>query len=414
MPELSEETKHLIWAAAHETPAADVRTFLPPPGIGNDKLPASGVDNLLTSPPVLAEFFRRRPPAIQSEAADIETSQEAYVKSLTRPELADIVWRQLFVDNPPMSEACRTVLTTLGLWGIDVGSGDLRVLREQSGSLPDAERFEKSMKQANLELVLYPVEALEHDGAAAPVPGYRPIIGLNCLFRDWKESARKLRALGFAVKGKVDDFAPLELRRYLAGEIDRLSPAGMTLDWPVRHQPQDDGIGRLVREAALPLCRERGLPFFLAAGDWRGRPEDCPLAPDIETLSPLWEGNPDIRFLLYPVHMNQLHSACLASAKHRNVLLGGPESPVLVPSWLETFTRFRLEAAGSAFHYCHSGAETPEELVGRWAHLRWVLGVALIRRYTELWRTGWRYEEEDIHREVKAILSGNARTMLGL
>lgn len=414
MPELPEETKNMIWAVAHETPAADVRTFLKPPAVGADRVPASGVDHLLTSPAILVEFFRRRPPAAGDGTADIETTHEAYVKSLTQPELADIVWRQLFVDNPPISEACRTVLTTLGLWGIDVGSGDLRVLREQSGCFPDGKRFEQSMKMANLELILYPVEALAEDGFSQPPPGVRPVLALDSLLGDWKESARKLRALGFAVKGKIDDFAPLELRRYLAGEIDRLSPAAMSLDWPVQAHPGDSGVGRLVREAALPLCRERGLPFFLAAGDWRSRPDACPPAPDVETLSPLWEDNPDLKFLLIPTHMNQLHSACLAASRRRNLLLGGVESPAAAPSWLEAFTRIRLEAAGASFHYCHSGAETPEELVGRWAHLRWALGVALIRRYAELRRTGWRHSEEDVRKDVKAILSDNARIMLGL
>lgn len=102
--DFTEEEKNMVWAAAHETPAVDVRVFsglsgLPRPGV-------SGIDSLLTSPEILAEFFRRRAMNLSFATLDPSagTSHETYIKSLTTGELADIVWRQLFTDRAPSAK----------------------------------------------------------------------------------------------------------------------------------------------------------------------------------------------------------------------------------------------------------------------------------------------------------------------
>lgn len=415
MGEFTEEMRSLIWTAVHTASAADVRVFFQPPIPGQSSV--SGIDALLTSPAVLAEFFRRRALHRPEPASDAESgvAREAYIRSLTPGELADIVWRQLFIDHAPLSEAARTVLTTLGLYGIDVSSGDLRLLREQFESVPAAERVGRALQLSNLDLVLYPVESMQVEGACrtgAGTPPFRPVMYLNELFGDWKESARKLRNDGYGLKAKVDEFTPLELRRHLSAEIARLNPAALGLDWPCGHHPDDGGVGRLVREGALPLCRERGLPFFLAAGESEA---DGPRNPaSVEDLASLWEDNQDVRFLFFPNREEQLFPAMLAASRSRNLLLCGPDQPLGHPFMLDSFTTRRLEISGSAFHACHSGAETLEELVGRWAHLRWTLGKTLIKHYIELWRTGWKYDEADIRKDVAALLGGNARSFLGV
>lgn len=419
MAEFSEEMRDIVWAAAHETPAVDVRTFVKPRQLPDDC--ESGLDGLLTSPGLLNEFFRRRAMALREAGGDPDSASaahEAYVKSLTPGELADIVWRQLFVDHQPLSEATRTVLTTLGLFGLDVGSGDLRLLRQQFAELPARERLATILKLANLELVLYAVDCLPPEGeprpAPSPSPAFRPVLSLDGLLADWKESARRLRLQGYGVKGKIDEFAPLELRRYLASEIARVAPAALSLDWPAGHHPRDDGVGRLVREAALPLCRELGLPFLVASGSRYDSPAPDGRAVSVDSLAALWEDAPDVRFLLFPAGEEQIFAAGRVAARSRNVLLCGPDQDSSYPMCLENSIRGRLETSGAAFHACHSGADTPEGLVGRWAHMRWTLGAVLTRRYAELSRTGWRLEEADIRKDARALLGGNARAFMGL
>lgn len=406
MAEFTDEVKTMIWAAAHTTRAVDVRVFANPPGLTHPGV--SGIDALLTTPEVLAEFFRRRALSLPGGTTDpaAVAAHEAYIQSLTPSELADIVWRQLFVDHSPLSEPCRITLTSMGLLGLDVGAGDLRLLREQYQAIPEEERLEKVLALANLELILYPVESMTvdaHLSAGVRTPIFRPVLHLTDLLGEWKESARQLRLQGYGLKAKVDEYTPLELRRHLASEIVKLSPVALAIDWPEGVRPDDNQIGRLVRDAVLPLCREKKLALFIASGD----------AP-VEMLSPLWRENPGVRFLLSPGLEEQFSAAILAAANARNLLLCGPDQPLSYPFTQTSFLARSLEALGSAFHACHSGADVAEELTGCWAHLRWTLGKTLIQHYMDMWRTGWHYKESDIHKDVKAILGGNVRSFLSL
>lgn len=408
MAEFTDETKNLIWSLVHTTPAVDARVFAEAPGLTHPGV--SGIDALLTTPEILAEFFRRRAlgrPAVGAGDPGAYAEHEAYVLSLTRGELADIVWRQLFVDHSPASEPARIVLTTMGMFGLDVSSGDLRLLREQYAAIPAEERLKKSLELANVELILHPVESMsveEHCAGRTQHPAFRPVLYVNELLEDWKESARKLRLEGFGVKAKVDEFTPLELRRYLGAEIARLKPTGVGLDWPDgKHAPGDNCIGRLVREAVLPLCREHGLTVFLSTAAMR-----------IGDLSPLWRECQEVRFLLFPGREEAFYPATLEAARNRNVMLCGPDQPLSYPRIMEGFTGLRLENLGSGFHACHSGADAVEEMVGCWAHQRWTLGKALIRHYMDLWRTGWVYDEAALKRDIAALLGGNLRRFVGL
>ncbi|MCC8189766.1 MAG: hypothetical protein LIP77_03890 [Planctomycetes bacterium] len=403
MAVFTEENKHGIWTAVHTTPAAEVRFAAPPPDA--DAAGVSGIDAMLTSSGILAEFFRRR--ALARRDGTAAALRDDYSTSLTRSELADIVWRLLFVDNAPLSEPCRLVLTTLGLYGLDAGAADLHRYREAFAAIPAAERVTKALGLANLDLVLYPVDSMAaEDAVALPVrtPVFRPVLSLNALLGNWKHSARQLRLRGYGLKARIDEFTPLELRRHLAAAVGRVKPTALALEWPAGHRPEDGGIGRLVREAVLPLCRERGLGILLTAGE----------AVAVADLAVLWRDFSDIRFLLFPGREDHLAPALSEAARHRNLLLGSPAGARATPAVLEPFLARRLEALGSAFHACDTGAEIVEELVGGWAHCRWTLGQCLIERYAALWRTGWHYHQDAITRDVTALLGGNLRAFLGI
>lgn len=345
---------------------------------------------------------------------------EDCLAALSPGETADLVWRRLFLDQSPLSEPSRAVLTTLGLFGMRVEERDLGLFREEFAKMTAADRLERTFAIANLETVLYPVECLDVDEAAvkaAQNPRFKPVLAIDALLRDWKESARVMRGLGYGVKGKIDEFAPLELRRYLMEVVNRLNPAAISYDWPHDSRPDSSrGRARLIREAVLPLCAERNLAFCFAAGDDpTNGPDQEPGAPlSIGELSVLWRMHPDIRFLLFPTDDSQLSAACREASLCGNLLLCGPDAPLSHPSSLARFTAERLETCGGAFHACHSGATALEELAGRWAHLRWMLGETLQQRYAELWRTGWRVGEDDVRADVKAMLGGNARRFLGM
>src|SRR5256885_6672974 len=76
-----------------------------------------GIDDLLTYHYLVAEAFRYF-------AFPFEEFW-----SLSRTQQADLIWNALFVQHSPISEACRGVLTTLNLLGLDVKKRDLPALR---------------------------------------------------------------------------------------------------------------------------------------------------------------------------------------------------------------------------------------------------------------------------------------------
>lgn len=406
MAEFTEKDRALVWTAAHTTPAVDVRVFINPSE--REKISTPGIDALLTTPEMLAEFFRRRAFLPREVAPDPENV--ACMSSLTITELADIVWRHLFLDNSPVSEPVRIVLTTLGMFGLDVASGNLRLLREQYAAIPEAERKEKALELANVNLVLYPVEALEVDtrdkqGARRIRNGnFRPVLSLTSLFAEWKEAAKQLRQRGFGARSRLDEFTTLELRRFLHGVIEDLSPAAVSVDWPEGgHTASDNFIGRLMRETVLPLCGETGLACMIASGPT-----------EIDDLSSFWADFPEVRFLLFPGGEEQFAPAAIEAFNSRNLLLCGPDQPLSFPRVLRSYLGLRLETLGSTFHACHSGVALEEAMVGCWAHMRWTLGTALIRHYMDLWRTGWKFDKADIQKDVGAILGENVRIFLGL
>src|SRR6516165_7925003 len=98
-----------------KTPFIDIHTHLYPPAFGD--LGLWGIDELLTYHYLEAEFFR-----------NAEMSTEKYW-SLSKQERANAIWRTLFLENTPISEAARGVIAVLGAFQLPTDSVDLREAR---------------------------------------------------------------------------------------------------------------------------------------------------------------------------------------------------------------------------------------------------------------------------------------------
>ena len=97
------------------TPVFDIHTHLYDPAFR--ELLLWGIDDLLTYHYLVAEAFRY-----------FDFPPEKFW-SLPRTRRADLIWNALFAQHSPISEACRGVLTTLNLLGLDVKRRDLPSLR---------------------------------------------------------------------------------------------------------------------------------------------------------------------------------------------------------------------------------------------------------------------------------------------
>src|SRR6267378_682110 len=97
------------------TPVIDVHTHLLAPQFG--ELSLFGIDELLTYHYLIVETFRSN-----------EVKPEQFWRMNTT-EQADLVWKVLFVENTPLSEATRGVVTVLDALGLDPGAADLSEAR---------------------------------------------------------------------------------------------------------------------------------------------------------------------------------------------------------------------------------------------------------------------------------------------
>src|SRR3712207_4457127 len=111
-----EELRREVSEVVGAVPVFDMHTHLYAPEFGD--LGLSGIDELLTYHYLVAETFR---------SADV--GYDAFWR-MSKSEQAYLVWRTLFVENTPVSEAARGVVTVLDALGLDTAAEDLAEARD--------------------------------------------------------------------------------------------------------------------------------------------------------------------------------------------------------------------------------------------------------------------------------------------
>ena len=89
--------------AVRKCPVFDIHTHLFPPDFGD--LCLWGIDELLTYHYLVAELFRSS--SVRSD----------HFWGFSKRQQADLIWKALFVDNTPISEATRGVVTVMSAFG---------------------------------------------------------------------------------------------------------------------------------------------------------------------------------------------------------------------------------------------------------------------------------------------------------
>src|SRR5207244_3563531 len=99
-----------------ETEIFDIHTHLYDPAFG--ELLLWGIDDLLVYHYLVAEAFRY-----------FDFPYEKFW-AMSKTEQAERIWDALFIQNSPISEACRGILTTVNALGLDVKKRDLKAVRK--------------------------------------------------------------------------------------------------------------------------------------------------------------------------------------------------------------------------------------------------------------------------------------------
>jgi hypothetical protein len=387
------------------TPVFDIHTHLYDPAFRN--LLLWGIDDLLTYHYLVAEAFRH-----------LELPFEKFW-SLSKTQQADLIWEALFMRHSPVSEACRGVLTTLNLLGLEVKKRDLPLLRRWFARQNLEKHLARCLELAGVEKICMtnsPFDDLERpiwEKRFRRNERFVAALRIDPLLLDWPLAAPRLAKWGYRVSTGLSASVVDEVRRFLADWTRRLQAKYLMVSLPPDFSfPDGTHCARLLEKAVLPHCRESGLPFALMLGVKRGVNPSLRLAGDgvgranLETLQNLCDSFPENRFLATVLSRENQHELCVLARKFRNLHIFGCWWFTNVPQVAEEMTRMRLELIGLSLTAQQSDARVLEQLVYKWRHFREILTRVLTDKYVDLSRAGWEPAAGEIERDVKDLLGG--------
>jgi len=380
------------------------------PSLG--KLGLWGIDELITYHYLEAELFR---------ASNI--TPEVYF-NLSKTERADTIWKALFVENPPISEATRGVIAVLDAFGLPM---DLKQVRDFFASQRVESHITAVLKLAGISDVvmtndpLDPAESPLWEREPARDPRFHPVLRLDRILNEWSEHWSVLSAQGYAVDPGVSGRTIGEVRRFLGDWYARMRPIYMAVSLPDTFEcPEDSARARLVTEAVLPACREFGLPLSLMIGVRRQVNPRLKLAGDgvgkanLRALEYLCSNYPENRFLVSVLSRENQHELCVYARKFSNLMPFGCWWFLNNASIVEEITRERLEMLGTTFIPQHSDARVLEQVIYKWHNTRRTLAPILANSYRLLTEDGRAVTRAEIRRDVHKLFRSNFENFAGL
>ncbi|WP_159886527.1 glucuronate isomerase [Paenibacillus puerhi] len=415
MPIHSEEQlTAFIQETVRRTPVTDIHTHLFAESFGD--LLLWGIDELLTYHYLIAEMFRFKP----------DLAYDTFW-SMSKREQADLIWQTLFIDNSPYSEACRGVVTVLGRLGLDLSTRDLDGYRKQLEQIPASEYIDRIFALSGVRTVVMtndPFDDYERahwiNGTAGGDPRFLTALRIDPLLNGWDQAYLALEQQGYRVAQDFSGDTVHEIRRFLKDWIGRINPLYMAVSLPDDFAyPEASVRGRVIEECILPVAREAGIPFALmigvkrqvnpslkVAGDSLGRS-------DIGAVERIVSRNQDVKFLVTMLSRENQHELAVTARKNRNLLVFGCWWFLNNPSLIEEMTRMRLELLGGSVIPQHSDCRILDQLIYKWDHSRTIIAKVLCDKYGDLFRAGWRLEEEEIRRDIANLLGGAFWSFLG-
>ena len=422
----------LVQKVFADTPVTDMHTHLYPPTFGTPDGGASGendpnglllwgLDELLTYHYLVAEVYRVAP-----------VPYDAFWK-LTKSEQADHIWKHLFIERSPVSEACRGVLTTLARLGLDPADRDLPRLRKWFKQQKPNDYIDRVMQVSNVSSITMTNAVFDDNERARWLKGpealrdprFTAVLRIDPMLRDWPAAAKKMASWGYDVGETVNAKTIDEARRFLRDWLDRQNAIYMAVSLPPEFRfPAPVGDAKatagqsIFEQVILPVAAERKLPFAMMigcrqqvnpnlkdAGDMVGRA-------DINTVVDLCAAFPQNKFFVTMLARENQHELCVAARKFGNLMVFGCWWFLNNPSLIEEIERMRFELLGTSFIPQHSDARVLDQLVYKWDHSRAILSRVLADKYADIAATGWRVTEQEIRRDVGELLGGNFKAFL--
>jgi len=402
----SHQIRSAVDAELASTPFIDVHTHLFMPSLGNIGL--WGIDELVTYHYLEAELFR----------SSSVTPAEYF--TLSKIEKADLIWRTLFVENAPVSEATRGVVAVLHSFDLPTTSSDLKKAREFFAGRDYHEHIADVFKLAGISEVamtndpLDPEEAPLWEKGAARHSQFHPVLRLDRILNKWPDHYQVLQSKGYKVDAELGGNSIAEVRRFLDVWTKLMKPVYMACSLPDTFAyPENSLRAKLLAEAVLPVCREFDLPLSLMIGvRYQVNPAlklagDAVGKADLRGLERLCCEFPENRFLSSVLSRENQHELTVYARKFSNLMLFGCWWFLNNPSVVEEITRERLEMLGMSFIPQHSDARVLEQVIYKWRNTRRTIAPILTNAYSLLAQDGRAVTRAEIRADVNKLFRGN-------
>lgn len=421
-----------VQKAFADQPVTDMHTHLYPPGFGTPDGGATGaadasglllwgIEELLTYHYLIAEVQRVAPMPFDRFWA------------MSKSAHADYIWKHLFLDRSPVSEACRGVLTTIAKLGLDPADRNLNRLRKWFKQQSPDQYIDKVMQTANVNSITMTNAVFDDNERerwlknpdALRDPRFTAVLRIDPMLRDWPAAAKKMSGSGYGVGEAIDAKTIEEARRFLRDWLDKQNAIYMAVSLPPAFRfPAPEGRAlavagqRILENVILPVAAERKLPFAMMigcrqqvnpglrdAGDMVGHS-------DINTVVDLCAAFPNNKFLVTMLARENQHELAVAARKFNNLMVFGCWWFLNNPSLIEEIERMRFELLGTGFIPQHSDARVLDQLIYKWDHSRTILAKVLADKYDDIAATGWVVSDAEIQRDVKHLLADNFKEFL--
>lgn len=419
-----------------ETSAVDIHTHLFPVEHGQN-FHLWGIDELLTYHYLVSEMFMVAPGHISHD----------YFFSLPKTKQADLVWKLLFVERSPLSEAQIGVLTVLSKLGLGemLRRKDLDGIRRWFSEQDPSHHTDRVFELAGLRCVVMtniPFDACEADkwvkndaiidfdrnefaesDKTVARQGYctsrfKTALRIDPFLKgDWGTICECLRIRGLPLSRQgamsfLEAWAKVYSAEYLLASTPHDFHYG---DNDVTREPGWPSASQLIDDVVIPVAAKLRLPIAIKLGAKRGMSAalspcgggDGVVMADILALEQLCRRFPHVKFLATCLSRVDQHQLCVLTQKFKNLHVYGCWWYCNNPSIVDEVTRMRLEMLGTAFTAQHSDSRVLDQLIYKWDHSRRVIADALADQYKKLCGRGWPVTEADVNKDVWRLLGGS-------
>ncbi|MGC9174224.1 glucuronate isomerase, partial [Athalassotoga sp.] len=220
-----------------------------------------GIDDLLTYHYLIAEVMRFS-----------DMPYDEFWK-MTKTEQANFIWKKLFIENSPISEAARGVVTVLKSVGLDPAIRDLESYRKFFASKKVDEYVDLVFKIAKIKYVIMTNDPFVEDERKIWIKNekgdarFKSALRIDPLLVKWPSSYLKLKEWGYNVEEKLTEKTFSEIKRFLVDWIDRMNPVYMAASLPPEFKvPADTETALIIENVIIPVSYERNVPFAMMIG----------------------------------------------------------------------------------------------------------------------------------------------------